>query len=193
MIRGFIDGEDFHQKTVDMTGGIISRREAKIANFGKLYGMHPYGFAMSAKISVEAAYRYYEEYERAFPGTVQLREDVLDSVLMKDYIRMLGGRKRRNKPGELDDKYIGRVFLNSLIQGSAAIILKLAMISLFNEFRNRGAKMVLQVHDEILFEVPDGKEEKYAERIKEIMESCIELRVPIEANVEIGDHYGEMK
>ena len=88
MIEGFLKGEDFHQRTVDMSGGIIDRRAAKMANFGKLYGMHPYGFAMQAKIPVDVAYKYYEEYNRMFPGVAALENQVVNNILVNGYVRL---------------------------------------------------------------------------------------------------------
>lgn len=116
MVEGFWNGEDYHQKTVDMTHGIISRREAKIANFGMLYGMNAYGFAMQARIPVNDAYSYYRNYDKAFPGVPIFKEQVKRFVINNKYIRFIGGRKRRMYE-EMDEKGIERIFVNALIQG----------------------------------------------------------------------------
>ena len=195
MIEGFLKGEDFHQRTVDMAGGIIDRRAAKVANFGKLYGMHPYGFAMQAKIPVELAYKYYEEYNRMFPGIVALENQVVNNVMATGYVRMLGGRKRRLWSADnlgVDD--IKRVFVNSLIQGSAAVVLKLAMVALTEQYYlSKDVKMVLQVHDELVFEVRENIVEETSAEIKEIMENVVELKVPMVVDPIICNHYGEAK
>jgi len=196
MIRGFLNGEDFHQRTVEMSGGIIDRRTAKIANFGKLYGMNPYGFAMQAKIPIELAYKYYAEYNNMFPGIARLENKVVNSVLSLGYIRMIGGRKRRLQLSEenFDVNTIKRVFLNSLIQGSAAVILKMTIVDLMNEFYDRSdVKLVLQVHDELVLDVASDVVEDVAKCVKERMENVIQLRVPLEVEPVICNHYGEAK
>lgn len=194
MIKAYEDGVDYHQMTVDMTGGAIDRRAAKIANFGKLYGLNPYSFAKQARISRDAAFRYYRDYDAQFPSVNVLAEDVVKSVISQGYVRMIGGRKRRLEKGsELDQHGIRRMYLNALIQGSAAIVMKLAMIKVFERFKNRDVKMCLTVHDELLSEV-DKKYAKEAEKlIVAEMESCIKLRVPLVAGSIICNNFGEAK
>ena len=196
MIEGFLKGEDFHQRTVDMSGGIIDRRAAKMANFGKLYGMHPYGFAMQAKIPVDVAYKYYEEYNRMFPGVAALENQVVNNILVNGYVRLLGGRKRRATDADkLDVEGIKRVFVNSLIQGSAAIVLKMAMVRLLDEYYDRAGdiRMILQVHDELVFECKEKYCEKISQEIKDIMENVVQLKVPMVVEPIICNHYGEGK
>lgn len=190
MIRAFQNNEDFHQMTADKTG--IERQKAKIANFGKQYGMSPYSFARVTKMDVEHAKAFYREYDKAFPKTVLLGKDIVASVLDKGYIRMIGGRKRR-LPEDMKEDVIERNFVSALIQGSSATVLKLAMINIFDQFKNRDVKLVLTVHDELLFECPEDMAVEAAQTIKDGMETAIELKVPLVAEPAIGNSYGDFK
>lgn len=190
MIKAYHDGIDIHQMLADATG--ISRRDAKVANFGKQYGMGPYSFAKVTHMRRPDAIKFYEDFDRQFPGQAELKKAIINMVLDRGYIRMVGGRKRRLNQS-VDEKGIERMFTSSLIQGSSAIVLKLAMIKLFERYKNKEVKLVLTVHDEVLLECPDGMETQVAAEVKADMETAIKLRVPLEVEPKVGNNFGEVK
>ena len=190
MVRAYHHGIDIHQMVADLTG--ISRRNAKVANFGKQYGMGPYSFAKVTHMTRSEAIKFYQDFDRQFPGQADLKKAIINMVLDRGYIRMIGGRKRRLNQS-VDEKGIERMFTSSLIQGSSAIVLKLAMIKLFDRYKNQDAKLILTVHDEVLLECEEGLEERVAQEVKQDMESAIKLRVPLEVEPKIGNNFGEVK
>lgn len=192
MVQAFKQNMDFHQFIADMCG--ISRKDAKTANFGKQYGMSPFSFSKKTKMPLEEAKAFYKNYAKKFPATEQLRQDVLKAVLKYGYVRLIGGRKRRAEFDKYEDAAaIQRAFLSSLIQGSAATVLKLALIKCFDRYKNKDVKIVLTVHDEILHEAPAEMAEQVAREVKEDMESAITLRVPLVADPKIGNTFGDFK
>lgn len=193
MIKAYVNGVDYHQMTVDETGGKISRQQAKIANFAKLYGMEIYGFAKIAKISMSESKEFYRAYDIMFPLVKELKEGIVLEVLQRGYIRMLGGRKRRNQ-NETDPRLIERYFMSGRIQGSAAIIMKLGMINCFDRYRDRDVKIVLTVHDELVFECPEEMAEEVCINVKQDMElGCLNLKVPLLVKPKIAKNFAEVK
>ena len=173
------------------------RRIAKIVNFGVIYGISPFGLSETLNISREDAKKYIEQYFDKHPGVKKYIEDTLQSAKGKGYVVTLFGRKRSVPELKTENSTIRqqgeRLAINSPIQGTAADIIKIAMIQIEKDFRDRGlkARMILQVHDELLFELPIQEHETVKDIVKEKMEKAVELSVPIKVDIGCGRNWGE--
>lgn len=193
MIKGYQSGADYHEYSAQLLG--VDRQIAKIVNFGILFGLGVYGVAQQTGLSVDQAKKFMAQYYRTFQGIPKLRAKVLNTVLANGYIRTLGGRKRRlvGAIADYDEGSIERLFMSHLIQGGAAVIMKLGGIRCYNRWMNKDVQMLLSVHDEIVFEIPEKNPEKTCKLIQEEMEAAAELKVPLVANVKFGKRYSDCK
>ncbi|MBI3120466.1 MAG: DNA polymerase I, partial [Candidatus Kerfeldbacteria bacterium] len=175
------------------------RYAAKEVNFGVLYGMGAFGLAWRAGISRHAASEFIRRYFEVFSGIREYVEQAKELAVSRGYAETLLGRRRyipelRSHNGQL--RAAGeRMAVNMPIQGLQADLLKLAMIEVDRRLPriSERASMILQVHDELVFEVPRTHIRKVASAVKEIMENVYELRVPIVAECKVGDNWGEMQ
>ncbi|MDP1845348.1 MAG: DNA polymerase I [Candidatus Moranbacteria bacterium] len=205
MITTFLNGEDIHTATaarvnkldLDKVTGKM-RSSAKALNFGIIYGMSTFGFAQSARVDNEEAREFIRKYFENYPQVASFLEEVKIEVREKGYVETEMGR-RRNIPEINSSNFqlraaAERMAVNMPIQGLAADIIKLAMLAADKLVRKKypNVRMVLQVHDELLFEVPEQNAEKFAEDIKEVMESVYKLSVPLIVDVKFGDNWGEI-
>lgn len=206
MIASFLKSEDIHTRTAAEINNVPieevteeMRRNAKTLNFGILYGMGLRSFAAQAGIPYEEAMSFFEEYQNDYPGIAKYIEDIVESARMNGYVETIFGRKRFlpeiNSEREMIRAAAERMAVNTPIQGSAADIIKIAMIEIDKKIikKNPDIKMILQVHDELVFEIPGIKLEFYAKEIKKIMESVIKLKVPLRADVAAGENWGELE
>lgn len=206
MIAAFCAGQDIHAATAAAIGGVPldkvtprMRSEAKAVNFGILYGQGPHGLSQGAGISYAAAQEFIKKYFAAYPGVKRLMDDSVKDARAKGYAVTLFGR-RRLLP-ELDStipmvrKAAERMAINTPLQGTAADIIKLAMIKIAARIDGQEdeIRMLLQVHDELIFEIKEDKIEKYAGVIQEIMENPLKLRVPVIVDQKEGNNWGELK
>ncbi len=205
MIETFKRGEDIHSRTAAEVFNVPiekvtkeMRREAKTLNFGILYGMGARAFAQSSGVSFGEAQEFIHEYESDFAGLAKFMREMKEKARAHGYVETLWGRKRYM--AELSSPNPGirsageRMAINMPIQGTAADIIKSAMVFLDNKIGNeKDIKMILQVHDELVFEVKKESAQKYAKIIKEGMENVVKLSVPIDAEVEVGDNWGELR
>ena len=175
------------------------RRNAKAVNFGVVYGISDFGLSNNLGISRKEAKAYIETYFERYPGIKDYMERVVREARDKGYVETLF--KRRREIPDINSRnfnvrgFAERTAINSPIQGSAADILKIAMIHL-DQALERGAyktKMLLQVHDEIVLQVPSDELAAIKELVKETMESAIELAVPLEADENEGKTWYEAK
>ena len=175
------------------------RRNAKAVNFGVVYGISDFGLANNLGISRKAAKNYIETYFERYPGIKNYMDRVVREARDKGYVETLFHRRR-----ELPDinsrnfnirSFAERTAINSPIQGSAADILKVAMIHLDQALKKGDyqSRMLLQVHDEIVLEVPNAELEAIQKLVKETMESAIELSVPLVADENAGQTWYEAK
>ena len=205
MITTFIDGEDIHTATAARVNKVSPdkvtqkmRSSAKALNFGIIYGMSTFGFSQSAGVSQEEAKEFIRKYFENYPQVAQFLEEVKISTREKGYVETELGRRRyipEINSGNLQLRnQAERMAVNMPIQGLAADIIKLAMIvaDRLIQKKYREAKMVLQVHDELLFEIPEPQARKFAHDIKAEMENVYKLSVPLIADVKIGDNWGEI-
>ena len=207
MIEAFKNNVDIHTNTAMRVFGITNpddvtsemRRQAKAVNFGIVYGISDYGLSQNLNISRKRAKEFIDRYLEEFQGVKDFMESVVKEAREKDYVETLFHR-RRYLPDIHSSNFNLRSFaertaMNSPIQGSAADILKMAMIELDREMRERQfkAKLLLQVHDELIFEVPQDELESLQSLVEEVMENAVSLKVPLRADSNVGDNWFEAK
>ena len=207
MIEAFKNNVDIHTNTAMSVFGITNpddvtsemRRQAKAVNFGIVYGISDYGLSQNLNISRKRAKEFIDRYLEEFQGVKDFMESVVKEAREKDYVETLFHR-RRYLPDIHSSNFNLRSFaertaMNSPIQGSAADILKMAMIELDREMRERKfkANLLLQVHDELIFEVPQDELESLQSLVEEVMENAVSLKVPLRADSNVGDNWFEAK
>ena len=197
---------DIHTATAARVWGVPAeevqpemRRRAKMINFGLLYGMEAFGLASRLGIPREEAAHHIETYFEQFPDVQAFMQGVVSQARNQGYTTTLFGR-RRYLPELKSDNYrirqMGeRMALNAPVQGTAADIIKLAMIALDGELRSRSMEstLLLQIHDELVLEAPPGELETLKSLTVEVMESVTELDVPLRVDIGTGHHLGEVK
>ena len=175
------------------------RRDAKAVNFGIIYGISSFGLAEDLGVDIKTAKKFLDNYLETFPGIKNYMDKVIKDAYEKGYVKTIMNRKRN-----IDELYNTnhmikvqgeRMALNTPVQGSSADILKKAMIDIYNEFNrlNLKSKMILQVHDELIFNVKNDELEKVKEIVINFMENAYKLNVPLEVDVEIGKNWYDAK
>lgn len=207
LIEAFKRGDDIHTSTAMRVFGIENaedvtandRRNAKAVNFGVVYGISDFGLSNNLGISRKEAKEYIDTYFERFPGIKNYMETIVREARDKGYVETI--YKRRRELPEINSRnfnvrnFAERTAINSPIQGSAADILKVAMINLDKAIEEAGllTRMLLQVHDEIVLEVPKAELETVKALVKETMESAIALSVPLIADENDGQTWYEAK
>ena len=206
LIEAFNEDKDIHRKTAsdifnvsedDVTSDM--RRQAKAVNFGILYGISSFGLSEDLGIDMISAKKFINNYLDTYPGIKQFTNDLIKSAHEKGYVTTIMNRKR--KIDELQSRsYMvrssgERMALNTPVQGSSADILKKAMIEIFNEFKKKNlkSKMLIQVHDELVFNVLRDEEKEVTNIIKDIMENTYKLTVPLKVEINKGNNWYEAK
>lgn len=207
LIQAFEEGADIHTATAmrvfnienpeDVTAN--DRRNAKAVNFGVVYGISDFGLSNNLGISRQAAKRYIETYFERYPGIKAYMDRIVREAKDKGYVETIF--KRRRELPDINSRnfnlrsFAERTAINSPIQGSAADILKLAMIELDRQLTEQGlaAKLLLQVHDEIVLEVPEHELEQVKGLVKKTMEEAVELAVPLLVDQSSGKTWYEAK
>lgn len=207
MQQAFKDDFDIHANTAMRIFGLDDpsevtanmRRQAKAVNFGIVYGISDFGLAQSIGSTRKQAKEFMETYLASFPGVHQYMQDIIESARQKGYVETLFHR-RRYLPDIKSKNYNLRSFaertaMNTPIQGSAADIIKVAMINMQQALKDAGleAKMLLQVHDELIFEAPKAEIPKLKELVPKIMDSAVELSVPLKVESASGKTWFETK
>ena len=203
MIKAFAEGKDIHRSTAAEIFGVPleavtseQRRSAKAINFGLIYGMSEFGLANQLGISRTDAKKYMELYFQRYPAVQQFMLDIREKAAEKGYVETLFGRRlylpEINSSNQMRRKAAERVAINAPMQGTAADIIKVAMIGIDQAVRNcEDIAMIMQVHDELVFEVKTDRVEHYTQLIKAEMEKAIELKVPLIAEVGVGSNWDE--
>lgn len=206
LINAFINEEDIHARTaadifkVDIDKVTKDmRRTAKAVNFGILYGISSFGLSEDLGIDVKTAKKFIDDYLETYPGIRDFQAKEIADAYANGYVRTLMNRKRVIE--ELKNKnYMirlsgERMALNTPIQGTAADILKKAMVEIFGEFKKRNlkSKMLIQVHDELVFNVLDGELDEVKEIVRDIMENTFKIDVPLKVDIEVGNNWYEAK
>jgi len=205
MCRAFLHGQDIHNWTASQLFGkgefLISKKERDIAkriNFGLVYGISPYGLSQDLDISIHEAKSIIDVYFRNYPQLKDYLEFVVKQARDLGYVKTILGRKRYvpelNSKNLQLQKFGERVAVNTPIQGSSADIIKKAMVDLFDCFDNRDeVRVLLQIHDEILFEIRKDVFENKIKIIKQKMEFAIKLSIPLKVNVKKGKNWADLE
>ncbi|MDP2929347.1 MAG: DNA polymerase I [Candidatus Omnitrophota bacterium] len=206
LVKAFKEGLDIHAYTASLVFGVKEgevtsqmRGMAKTVNFGILYGMSPYGLSQSLKIDVNKAKDFIDAYFERYPEVRFYLEGLIEEARQKGYALTLLGRRRYipeiNSPDMRMRQFAERTAINTPIQGTAADIIKVAMIAIQEKLSKdaSASKMIMQVHDELVFDVPKDELKKVYRIVKDGMENVIKLKVPIEAHIEAGVNWLEMK
>jgi len=205
LITAFRNNEDIHTHTAadifDLDRDLINgqmRRMAKIVNFGIIYGMSSYGLARNLGVGREEAEKYIQNYFQRYQGVKRYIEKEKEEARRKGYVVTLLNRRRYLEGINSLDKNIRefneRIAINTPIQGSAADLIKLAMIKISESFKKKKfkSKLLLQIHDELVFEIYKRELEEAKSIIKDIMEYSLELSVPLKVNLKTGDNWAEL-
>ncbi len=207
MKEAFTSNEDIHTKTAmrvfnidskdEITGNM--RRQAKAVNFGIVYGISDYGLSQSLGITRKEAKKFIDDYLDSFPKVKEYMDTIVQDAKQKGYVETLLHRRRytpdiTNRNFNLRS-FAERTAMNTPIQGSAADIIKLAMVQFAHKIKdtNFNAKLLLQVHDELIFEVPNDEIDEFSPFVEEIMDNALELSVPLSVESSYGDTWYDAK
>ena len=206
LIDAFIHGADIHAKTAsDIFGVPIDkvdknmRRTAKAVNFGILYGISSFGLSEDLGIDIISAKSFIDSYLNTYPKIKQYMNEVIQDAKEKGYVKTIMNRKRvideLNNKNYMIRQQGERIAPNTPVQGSSADILKKAMIEIYQEFNNRNlkSKMLIQVHDELVFNVLNDELDIVKEIVERIMENTYQLNVPLKVDIEVGNDWYEAK
>lgn len=209
MKEAFLKGKDIHAATASAVFNVPEkevtkemRRRAKVINFGILYGMGARSLAENLGVSLDEAKKYLEEYFEDFSGVKKYIDETKDAAKSAGFVKTLFGRKRyfpelRNLPEYLHHEFL-RMAVNAPIQGTAADIMKIAMVRVYRALREdpamaQNARMILQIHDELIFEVKDEYVTQAAHIIKREMESAYKNEIPLTADLKAGANWADME
>jgi len=204
LVRAFETGEDIHRQTAAGIFGIFPemvndemRRQAKVINFGIMYGMSPFGLSRELGITQKLAKTYIDEYFRKFEGVRQFIENVLKKTREEGFVKTLLNRRRYipeiNSGNGAVRQFAERMAMNTPIQGTAADLIKVAMINIWRKIREKGlsTSMIMQVHDELVFEAPADEKDEVMDLVKREMEGVIALSVPLTVDINVGKNWDE--
>jgi len=210
LCESFARDEDIHARVASQVSGVKldevtgpMRRQAKAVNFGVIYGQSPFGLAKSLGISKDDAGRFIDGYFEQYPGIVKFLDQVLDECHRNGYVVTVSGRRRTiqgvRSPADRQDgagrsrNLAERTAINTVIQGSAADLIKLAMLAIHARLdsENLAASMLLQVHDELIFEVPSDEQPALGRLVAEEMSGVAELAVPLKVDIKAGANWSE--
>jgi DNA polymerase-1 len=204
LCEAFNAGGDIHTRTAaevfKMEPLLVSsdmRRAAKAINFGIVYGQSATGLSMQLGISRSEAQKYIDHYFETYKGVREWTDSTIVKAKEQGFVRTMSGRIRRlpdlasSNGGTV--AFAQRAAVNTVIQGGSSDVIKKAMLEVYKLLENEKARMTLQVHDELVFEIPAGDVERLAPSIKEIMEGAYKLRVPLVAELKAGPNWAEMK
>ena len=206
LIEAFKSGIDIHTKTAmeifNVSKDLVNsemRRQAKAVNFGIIYGISGFGLSENLDMSVMDAKEFINKYFEAFPGMKEYLDDVVANAKENGYVKTIMGRKRvideLNNPNYIIKQSGERMALNTPVQGSSADIIKMAMIELHKKMKELKleSKMILQIHDELLFDVKKEEEDLLFKIVKETMENIYKLEVPLEVEISTGSDWYQVK
>ena len=204
LIESFKHNEDIHTRTAAEMFGLLPnlitdqmRREAKVINFGIIYGMSSYGLAKELGISPKAAGAFIDNYFQKYQGVKTYIDSVLIEAKKKEHVSTL--MKRRRYLPEINSKnmaarqFAERTAINAPIQGTASDLIKVAMINIANRINKEDlrTKMIMQVHDELVFELPEKELEAVKQLVQEEMENVVKLTVPLKVGIHWGKNWNE--
>jgi DNA polymerase-1 len=204
MLRAFAEGVDIHRATAAEIFGVApeevsseQRRYAKVINFGLIYGMSAFGLASNLSIERAAAQNYIDRYFARFSGVKQYMDDTRLQAKARGYVETVFGRRlwlpEINSPNGPRRQGAERAAINAPMQGTAADLIKLAMIAVqgWLEAEKLGTRMIMQVHDELVLEVPDAELALIRQKLPELMAGVAQLKVPLLAEVGVGSNWDQ--
>ncbi|MEN6305278.1 MAG: DNA polymerase, partial [Armatimonadia bacterium] len=206
LVTAFREAEDIHRRTASMIYGCLPenvtsdmRRVAKTVNFAVLYGMGALALSKSLGISRSEAQQFIDQYFAALSSVKEFMDGTVARAKAEGYVSTILGRRRPMPDLQSPDRqvaaYAERAAANTPLQGSAADIVKVAMVRLANllpeQFPEAG--MLLQVHDELVLEAPEGQAQAVAALVREVMENVVELNVPLTVEVAIGHNWRDVE
>ena len=204
LIDAFMAGEDIHTATASNVFGVFPemvnadmRRQAKVINFGILYGMSAFGLSRELNVSPKLAQAYIDEYFNKYRGVRAFLDGILENARNNGFVTTLLNRRRYlpeiNSSNAPVRQFTERMAINTPIQGTAADLIKVAMINISTLLAKRhlSAAMIMQVHDELVFEVPLAEKEEIMILVKKEMEEVIKLKVPLKVDIASGRNWDE--
>jgi DNA polymerase-1 len=204
LLKAFAEGADIHKATASEVFGAEleavsteQRRAAKAINFGLIYGMSAFGLAQQLKIERSDAQQYVDLYFDRYPGVKQFMDDTRKLAHEQGYVETVFGRRlylpEINSGNAMRRQYAERTAINAPMQGTAADLIKLAMISVHDWIHASAPeiRMIMQVHDELIFEVPDARSDTFTDDISRLMNGVAELKVPLVVDVGMGANWDE--
>ncbi|MCX5885676.1 MAG: DNA polymerase I [Proteobacteria bacterium] len=202
--KSFREGEDIHTRTAAEIFGVSPhlvtpemRREAKVINFGIIYGMSAYGLAKELGIDQKIAKAYITDYFKKYRGVREYIDSVLEKAREKGYVTTLKNRRRYlpeiTSSNQVMRQFAERMAINAPIQGTAADLIKSAMITIQKRIEEQGMKtnMVIQIHDELVFEVPEEELQEAEDLVRHEMEGVIDISVPLKIDISSGKNWSE--
>jgi len=204
LIEAFKNNEDIHTKTAQLIFGneeitSLERRQAKAVNFGIIYGQSAWGLSEGINIGPAEAKRFIEAYYKTFPGIKGFMDHVVEDAKNKGYATTMFHRRRYlpelNSSVYMQRESGKRNAMNAPIQGTAADIIKIAMVDLDKEMTRLKvkSKMLLQIHDELVFDIHPDEADLMNKLVTEVMEECVSLRVPLKVDGSSGVNLYETK
>lgn len=206
MIEAFNNDLDIHKKTASEVNDVLieevtpkMRSEAKAVNFGIVYGISDFGLSNNLGISRKRAKEFIDKYLNTFSGVKKYMEDIVEFAKEHEYVETIFKRRRYipeiNSKNKILKNLNSRIAMNTPVQGSAADIIKIAMNKVYEYLKNSNirAKMLLQIHDELIFDVHKDDRKILEKEVKKIMENVADLKVKLKASVSYGDNWYEAK
>lgn len=204
LIRAFQKGEDIHTRTAAEVYGVPlgkvtpeQRRAAKTANFAIIYGVSAYGLAQQTELNLSESKDFIETYFERYPGIKTYINDTISAARKDGFVTTLMGRRRYlpeiNNSNRQLRQFAERTAINTPIQGTAADLIKMAMIKLDKELRSWKSAMVLQVHDELIFDAVNGELDDLKELVRAEMSGAFKMKVPLVVDIGVGNNWLEAK
>jgi DNA polymerase-1 len=203
LMDSFFKGEDIHTRTASEVFGVPldkvtpeQRRQAKTANFAIIYGVSAYGLSQQTDMTPKEASMFIDIYFKRYPRVQAHLENLIEKARKDGYVTTLLGRRRYipeiDSPNRQKREFAERVAINTPHQGSAADLIKVVMIVIARELKDKKSKMILQVHDELVFEVHKPELDEVKAMVKDKMENTIRLKVPVKVDIKVGKNWLEM-
>ena len=200
LVQSFLEGGDIHTQTAAQIFGVMPlmvteqmRSSAKAINFGIIYGQGPMGLSQALSIPMREAKEYIDNYFKNYQGVRRWIDENVAAARQNGYVKTMMGHIRYLPEFNMGvgsmASFAQRAAINTIVQGGSADIIKKAMVDIFKEVRNSPIKMVMQVHDELIFEVPAERLTAAASLVKEKMQNAVKLRVPLLASAKAGKNW----
>ena len=204
LVKAFKKGEDVHSFTASLIfdcdlKSVTDRKRsiAKTVNFGIVYGISPFGLSKDLDISIAEAQKFISAYFKRYKGVDAFIAKTIKECKKNGFVTTLLNRRRYipeiNSSNEQIRNFAERAAVNTVVQGSAADLIKLSMIKCYEKFNKTDISMTIQVHDELVFESPKKRVKQVSRNIREIMEKSMKLKVPLKVDIESGKNWFEMK